>query len=364
MQPGDVPFFSVCIPQHNRTSFIVEVIRWIGRQTFRNVELCISDDRSTDGREDEVIEALRATGLPFVYKTQDVNRRYDGNMRTAIELSRGQYCYLLGNDDRPATEDELEQLHDDIAQHGEIGVAISNFYSLADGSTVRRMRHDGIIGAGPWVAAANYRNFSFVSGIVLHGERARALSTDQWDGSEQYQMYIGSRIIAEGRPLLSITRNAIAKDIQIPGETVNSFRKRPRIEPCPITERKLTLHLLAPLVFAAVEPYVPAERRTAMMEYLVSQALFFTYPYWIFEYRRVQSWRFAVGVCLGMRPRNFDPDRQLGFARGARARLLYGAVTLAGLSIPIPVFDRSKPALHRLAKFGFGALRTRAPASP
>jgi hypothetical protein len=357
------PFFSVCVPQYNRTSFLVEAISALGRQTFRDFEICISDDRSTDGREEEVVEALRATGLPFVYKKQEINQRYDGNLRAAIDMSRGQYCYLLGNDDRPATDDEFELLHADIARHGEVGVVISNYRSLADGQTVRRMHHTGLLGAGPQLAAANFRNFSFVSGIVLHGERARAWSTTKWDGSEMYQMYIGSRIIAEGKPLLSLERVAVAKDIQIPGESIDSYKARPRLNPCPIVERKKTLHLLAQLVFDAVQPYLPPSEHGAMMERLLRQTLVFTYPMWILEYRRVQSWRYAVGVCLGMRPRNLDPNRQLGLARTARVGLLYGAVSVAGLVSPIAAFDRARPALYRLAKSGLRRRSQQASAS-
>lgn len=347
---GSTPFFSICIPQYNRTSFIVEAISWLGRQTFRDVEICVSDDRSTDGREEEVVAALRATGLRFTYHKQEKNLRYDGNLRGALALSSGRYCYLLGNDDRPATETELQQLHDDIVQHGEIGVAIGNFYSLTEGTVSRRMQRSGLVGAGPWVAAANFRNFSFVSGVVLHGERARALATDRWDGSEMYQMYIGCRIIAEGLPLLAIERMTVAKDILVPGEEVDSSIKRPRLDPCPIVERKHTLHLLGQLVLDAVSPPLAAAERPRMMQYLLDQILMFTYPYWLMQYRRSQSWNYAAGMCLGMRPRNLDPQHQLGAVRGARTALLFGLVSAAGLSVPLTAFERSRPALHRLAK--------------
>ena len=35
--PPRPPFFSICIPQHNRTSFLIEVCRSLDAQTFRNV---------------------------------------------------------------------------------------------------------------------------------------------------------------------------------------------------------------------------------------------------------------------------------------------------------------------------------------
>ena len=53
------PYFSICIPQHNRTSFLIEALRTLDRQTFRDFEVCISDDASTDGREAD----LRVDGI-------------------------------------------------------------------------------------------------------------------------------------------------------------------------------------------------------------------------------------------------------------------------------------------------------------
>lgn len=347
------PYFSICIPQYNRTAFLLEVIRELSRQTFRDFEICISDDCSTDGREDEVIETLRESGIPWAYRRQERNLRYDGNLRAAIGLSRGRYCYLLGNDDCPSSPQELEFVRRDIERESNVGVVICNFQDVPSGAVIRRMPHTANLGAGPQVAANNFRNFSFVSGVVLHGPKARALSTERWDGSEMYQMYVGSRIIAEGGALLALDRVGVLKDIQVPGEVVDSALRRPRIDPCPIVERKLTIHLLAQLVFDAVSPSLPASERAPMLEYLTCQVLLFIYPYWLFEYRVAQSWNYAAGVSLGMRVRNLVPDAVLGPVPKARVRALYALMTAAGLVVPPALFQRARPKLHKLSKAGF-----------
>jgi glycosyltransferase involved in cell wall biosynthesis len=56
------PFFSICIPQYNRTSYLIEALNVLSQQTFRNFKVCISDDRSTDGREQELIDYLKQSG--------------------------------------------------------------------------------------------------------------------------------------------------------------------------------------------------------------------------------------------------------------------------------------------------------------
>jgi hypothetical protein len=224
---------------------------------------------------------------------------------------------------------------------------ITNF--TESGRTVRRVSGSGIRGAGPRVAAQYFRSYAFVSGIVLEGEEARALATAKWDGSEMYQMYLGSRIVAAGGPLLVLDLAAVEKDIQIAGEEVDSFARKPKVDPCPIIERRLTLDRIGHLVIDAIDPYLSPSDRDAIAEQVLRQVFLYTYPFWIFEYRRVQSWRFAAGICLGMRPKNVV-DERLTLLRKLRLALLYGAVTFSGLTLPLGVFYDAYPWLHRLAK--------------
>lgn len=343
------PFFSICVPQYNRTSFLLEACRNWSRQTFRNFELCISDDCSTDGRADELTRFLENSGMRFVYRRQETNQRYDGNLRAALALASGKYCLLMGNDDSPASERTLERLHEVLKDREAVGVVITNYQNCADGRIFRRARASGIFGQGPDTAANRFRDFSFVSGVILRRDRAHAHATTKWDGSEMYQMYVGCRILAEGFALLDLDEVMIDQGIQIAGETVDSYARRPRLQPCPIQERPLPLGQMGRLVCDAIAPY--AGRRAAVLYVKVfAQILGFTYPFWIFEYRRVQSWRYAVGICLGMRPRRILAGVALDWRARTLLRSLYAAVTGTGLLAPVWLFSSLQPALYRLAK--------------
>src|SRR2546423_1680431 len=109
--PRQAPYFSVCIPQYNRTSFVIEACKSLQRQTFTDFEVCISDDCSTDGRSGELVDFLKSSSLTFVYHKQATNVRYDANLRSAIELARGRFAFLLGNDDSLASPTVLEEIH-------------------------------------------------------------------------------------------------------------------------------------------------------------------------------------------------------------------------------------------------------------
>lgn len=347
---GGGAFFSICIPQHNRTSFLLRVLASLNEQTFRDFEVCISDDCSTDGREQEIVDYLESTGLKFQYSKTETNVRYDKNLRRAIGLAGGRYCFLLGNDDVLAGPDTLERLHALMQAHDYPEVVVTNYHEIESGLTFRRMQVTGVIGSGPQVAANHYRDFAFVSGLVLDRERSWINATDKWDVAAFYQMYLGARILAEGGRLLGVSEVVILKDVQIPGEQVDSYRVWPVLKDCPIIERPLNLAPIGALAFAAVEPYVSGRERERIARRIFTQLLLFTYPPWLFEYRRIQSWRYALGICLGMRAKNLM--RNATFSRMTRVylKLLHATVSLAGLCLPLWLFFRFKPWLHQFAK--------------
>ena len=344
------PYFSICIPQHNRTSFLLKAITSYAEQTFRDFELCISDDQSPDGRQGEVTSALEKAGIPFAFYIQSTNRRYDGNLRAAIGLARGRYCLLMGNDDALAGPATLAEYVRDLEAYGPAGVVIPNFADFTDRKKVSRVRATRNFGSDSAVAADRFRNFSFVSGILLDREAAQRFATDRWDGSEYYQMYVGCRIIASGGNLLEVDRVTVWKDIPVPGEEVDSYVKRSKVWPCPIIERPLPLNLFGRLVADAIIQYTSGEQRRRLNERIFRQLYLYTYPYWLTEYRRVQSWRFAAGVALGMRPERSMAGVDLIGTRRWRTIWAYRLATAAGLAVPLGLFKRIRATLYRLAK--------------
>jgi glycosyltransferase involved in cell wall biosynthesis len=344
------PFFSICIPQHNRTDFLLEALRTVASQRFRDFQVCISDDHSSDGRQEEIVAALKCSGVSYKFHVQEKNRRYDGNLRGAIGLADGRYCFLLGNDDAMLNENALGRFHDLIEQYGPCGVAISNFQDYSTGVKVNRVQSTGNKGFGPQVAARHFRNFSFVSGVVLDRRAAQAFATERWDGSEMYQTFIGCSIIASGKPLLEIAEPLVRKDISLPNLSVDSYATRPRLRPCPIVERPIPLVQLARLTSDALRPYVSSVEQKCHNERILRQLLMFTYPFWLFEYRHVQSWRYAMGIALGMRPKRVASGLHLTRFHRLLVQFYYSAASLVGLLAPLWLFKYSRPLLYRFAK--------------
>ena len=89
------PFFSVIVPTYNRIGFIKTCIDSVLNQTFRDFELIIVDDGSTDHTV-TIMEDYRGKGINYLFKTH----RGVSNARNAgIKISRGVYIAFLDSDD-------------------------------------------------------------------------------------------------------------------------------------------------------------------------------------------------------------------------------------------------------------------------
>ncbi len=122
------------------------------------------------------------------------------------------------------------------------------------------------------------------------------------------------------------------------------------LKPCPIIERKLPLYRYGQVAYDAIAEPAPAALRETIARMIFSQMLCFTYPPWLVEYRRVQSWKFALGVALGMRPHNLMGSYRFNLLTRTLVSVLYTTVTAIGLLIPSRLFQVVRPALYKLAK--------------
>jgi hypothetical protein len=342
------PFFSICIPHHNRASFLIRVLQSIEEQTFRDVEICISDDASTDHSRQAVADFAATTSLGLRVARQAVNVRYDANLRAAISMAEGSYCFLLGNDDALASRDVLERIAGELQQRP-AGVVLTNFEDYETGARIVRAPRAGLVAGGPDVAVRQYRNFSFVSGIVFDRNMALQHATAEWDGSEMYQMFTACRIIASGGPLMMLSLSSVRKDVRVPGELVDSYALRPRLDRQAIQAESLPLMQIPRLVFAAVAPYARGRQRSLAFR-IVWQLYAFTLPYWIVEYRRVQSLRYALGVALGASVGRVAGTLPLSTFHGLVLRVFYPLITAAAALVPVRAFTRFHRLLHGLAK--------------
>lgn len=92
------PLLAVCIPVFNREQYIGETLSSVLAEADDRVEICISDNASTD---DTLAVARRALGDAHRARiaAQPENRGADANYLAAVALAEARHCLILGSDD-------------------------------------------------------------------------------------------------------------------------------------------------------------------------------------------------------------------------------------------------------------------------
>lgn len=89
---------SICIPTHNRGNFLSKTLESIVCQHKEAVEIVILDSASTDNTRD-VISEYQKRNLVITYYYQEPKMGIDVDMSKVVELARGEYCWLMSDDD-------------------------------------------------------------------------------------------------------------------------------------------------------------------------------------------------------------------------------------------------------------------------
>lgn len=93
----NTPLVSVILPVYNQEQFISETIDSILAQTFKNFELIILDDGSTDGTRTIIEDYTQRDHRIKAYYHSNVGRGPATNK--AVSFSNGKYCALIDADD-------------------------------------------------------------------------------------------------------------------------------------------------------------------------------------------------------------------------------------------------------------------------
>jgi abequosyltransferase len=98
------PRLSICIATFNRASYIGETLDCLIAQLTDDVEIVVLDGGSSDGTESILREYARACSQ-LRYFRQAENRGVDRDYDRVVELARGEYCWLMTDDDllKPGT---------------------------------------------------------------------------------------------------------------------------------------------------------------------------------------------------------------------------------------------------------------------
>lgn len=89
------PTVSVIIPTYNREKFIGAAVKSVLDQTFKDFEIIVVDDGSTDGTAD-VVKEFSSEKIRYIYQPNQGRSRARNH---ALELAKGRYLAFLDSDD-------------------------------------------------------------------------------------------------------------------------------------------------------------------------------------------------------------------------------------------------------------------------
>lgn len=94
------PFLSICIATRNRGHVLGPTLDALLAQAGGEVEVVVVDGASTDNTAD-VVRQRAERNAALRYCPQERNSGVDGDFDKAVSLARGEYCWLLSDDDLP-----------------------------------------------------------------------------------------------------------------------------------------------------------------------------------------------------------------------------------------------------------------------
>ena len=127
--------FSVIIPLYNKAPYVRKALESVCAQTYRDYELIIINDGSTDNSAVVADEYLKATdGIDYKIISQS-NAGVSAARNNGVAASHGDYVAFLDADDwwEPAYLERMSQLIDD---YPDAGLYASNYYYHKDGINI------------------------------------------------------------------------------------------------------------------------------------------------------------------------------------------------------------------------------------
>ena len=200
---------SVCIPAYNRSALLPALLESILNQDFNEFEVVINEDNSPEREQIcAVIEsyAARYPGRIRYFENQN-NFGYDANLRSLIERARGEYCLFMGNDDLMCPG-SLNIISNVISKHPRVGVFLRSFAAF-DGDpsnivqTFKYFDREIFFPSGAETIATFYKRCVVIPGVVLRREAALEFSSNQFDGTLLYQIYLVANILVQWNGVFS-----------------------------------------------------------------------------------------------------------------------------------------------------------------
>jgi glycosyltransferase involved in cell wall biosynthesis len=345
-------YFSICIPQYNRIEFLIRNLEILRKQNYRPLEIIISDDQSTDDTLIRLQKIQKDFPFPIQINVNDKNEGYDRNFRRCLELAHGDYCIILGNDDTLYHASTIGYIVSFLEAHDYPDIGYCNYIEESHPDTViHRASVTAVHGSGIDVAMQYYHGFSYVPGVIFKKKSFDHFNTSRFDGSIYAQMYIGTRMIASGCRFFTIADPCVIKDIRDDkGNAVQeSYKNRIAKDKGDFKARDGGLPQVTHVLIAALRDS-SAVWDTRIIYKIIRRIYLVSFPYWIMEYKKYGGWGPAIGLIKGLYPTVNSNWEGISLWGKIRISVIYIAVSLIALLIPVSLFSHAEIRMRRWAR--------------
>lgn len=135
------PLVSIIIPVYNVKPFLNECIKSVINQTYKNLEILLIDDGSTDG-SDIICDYYRSIDARITVIHQN-NKGLSGARNTGLNLMRGKYVAFLDSDDAYMPDAIKQLIKKAIKAHADI--VTCGYYYCKTVSRLKTTKHTRIV---------------------------------------------------------------------------------------------------------------------------------------------------------------------------------------------------------------------------
>jgi len=125
------PTVTVIIPTYNRAHLVCRAIQIVLNQTYKDFELIIVDDGSTDNTED-IIKEFKKKDERIKYIRHKKNKGGSAARNTGIKAAKGEYIAFQDSDDEWLPEKLKKQMEIFKNTSSKIGVVYTGFWRIKD----------------------------------------------------------------------------------------------------------------------------------------------------------------------------------------------------------------------------------------
>lgn len=274
------PSISVCIPAYNRASLLPPLLDSILSQPRRPLEIVVCEDGSPErGAIRQVCEKY-SRDFPDLISLHENPRNlgYDGNLRRLVQVSRGDFCLFMGNDDLLA-ENALEVITSAAERHPNVGIILRSYASFDDdpakpSQVFRYFPDERFFPAGAASISTVFRRSVVISGLTLHRKSALGFSTDVFDGSLLYQLYLVARILSRMNAVFVPEVVALYRNGGVP-DFGNAESERGKFVPRQHTPES-SLHFMGEML--RIARYVETTDKVAIYQPILQDISRYSYP--------------------------------------------------------------------------------------